>query len=426
MAYEGKNMQAHHTGPGVPAQDSKALAQCDRRKSVLPVLAGVALACALPVPAGAHVRWFTTVADAATPPVPITALLASPSFLLLFVLMLVVAAWVHGVDSRLQAASNAFTRMLDRTDAFMTPVAAPLLQYGLALYFASIALYFSAAPIALTPELKVGAAWVMPLQVLIALAFLFRPGVIAACVGIVLLYVYSIHLYGLVHLLDYHLFLGVCVFLVLTRVSRHLGSTTGMLVLRLLVATSLMWVGVEKWMYPHWTHDVLVHQLPVLLMGMDPEFYGMAAGCVEVALAFLLLFGGVSSQVAAAVLLALMSAAIPLVGVVDGIGHMPILVALFILATTRNRVAQRMQEHTHWKPLDLCGLFLITVPGVGGLYFLTHQLASRRDPFEPAPDLALSLLWTIVLLLWVCWAGMAWLRQRQARRVTPTGGGAVM
>ncbi|GAB3764187.1 hypothetical protein GCM10028796_18640 [Ramlibacter monticola] len=336
-------------------------------------------------------------------PESLTALMATPVFVILLLLALAVIGWVCRVDARLAGNNREIMHLQRRIDRRMTQFAAPVLRYGLALFFASVALYFRNEPITLTPELKSPAAWVVPLQLAIAGGLLFRAGVVPACAGMVLLFLYSVHLYGAVHMLDYHLFFGVCVFLALDRFSERQGAATGLLVLRLLVSTSFLWVGIEKWLYAEWTCDILEHQLPVLTMGLDPDFWTMAAGYVEVALAFLMLFGGASSQVAALLLLALMGAAIPLVGLVDAIGHLPMLFALFVLATTRNRLPRRLREHATWQPANLCSVFLLASTGLTGLYYLVHEFAPATNArlAEVWPDALLAALASSALAAWV-------------------------
>ena len=359
--------------------------------------AGIAVLWAVAAPANAHVRWFTTVADPSDPPLPPIAVFLSPLFLALLVLALAAVAAVHRVDVAAARGSNRLTRWVDRLDARMTERAASVLRVGVALYFVSIAWYFRDAPIILTPELKSPTWLVIPLQLLIASGMLFRASVIPACGGMVLLYVYAATVYGLAHLLDYHLFIGVCVFLSLDRVSRSEAARSGLLVLRLLVASSFIWVGIEKWLYPHWTQDILQHQLPVVLMGMTPAFWTTSAAFVEVTLAFLMLFGGISAQVAALVLLVLMGSAIPLIGPVDAIAHLPMLFALLVLATTRTRLV-RERNGTPWKFLDVAALFAISVAGAAGLYFLTHEFAAEPVPSQAVlPDVVLSAVWVLVL-----------------------------
>jgi hypothetical protein len=107
-----------------------------------------------------------------------------------------------------------------------------------------------------------------------------------------------------------------------------------------------------------------------------------------------MLFGGISAQVAALVLLALMGSAIPLIG-----------------RSTRSRTCRcssrcwcsrrraparpRAQRHA-WKFLDVAALFAISVGGAAGLYFLTHEFAA-----EPVPSQA--VLTDVVLVPSVIW-----------------------
>jgi uncharacterized membrane protein YphA (DoxX/SURF4 family) len=358
---------------------------------------------AVPGLAQAHVRWFSQVADDSIAPAPLTTLLTSPLFIALLLLAMAVIGCVRAVDARLAAGNSRLMHLQRRIDSRMSRWAAPVLRVGCALFFAAIALYYAREPITLTAELKSPTAWVLPVQLAIAGAILFRAGVIPACAGMLLLYLYSAHLYGIVHMIDYHLFLGLCVFLALDRLSQRHGEAVGLLVLRVLVSTSFLWVGIEKWLYPEWTCDILKNQMPMIAMGLPPHFWAMSAGFVEVALAFLMLFGGVSSQVAAAVLLSMLAMAIPAVGAVDAIGHLPMMFPLFILATTRNRLPRSVPEHAAWHPLDLCSLFLVGVTGLTGLYFLTHEFAAARQVHVAQiwPDVIVALLASTALASWV-------------------------
>ena len=379
----------------------RRLRRCSPR--LLAISTGSTLMLGLPGLASAHVRWFSQGADDKALPEPLTAVATSPVFVALLVLALAVIGCVRLVDLRLAAGNSRFMHVLRRIDSRMSLQAARVLRLGCASYFASIALYFRDAPITLTPELKSPGHWVVPLQLAIAAGMLLPAGVIPACAGMVLLYLYSVHLYGVVHLLDYHLFFGVCAFLVLDRLSHERGAASGLLALRLLVSTSFLWVGVEKWLYPEWTCEILEHQLPMLTMGIDPDFWAMAAGFVEVALAFLMLFGAASAQVAAAALLVLMASAVPLAGAVDGIGHLPMIAALAVLATTRSRVPRSLEGHASWQAADLCSAFLVGVAGVAGLYYLAHEFGAGK-PVSIAqtwPDVLLAALASLALGMWV-------------------------
>lgn len=370
--------------------------------------------------AGAHTRWFTTVADAFTPPLALTTLFGSPLFLPLFLATVAVVAGVQAADRGLRRRCDAAGSLSRRVDEMTVSVAPALLRLAIALYFASIAAFFSTAPVTLTPELKAGSSWVVGAQLLVAGSLLSAGGVGPAAVGVLVLYVYSAHLYGWVHLIDYHLFIGVFAFLLLHQLSPRQGASTGLLLLRVLVGTSFLWVGIEKWLYPDWTADVLLHHLPMLLMGYEPGFVVMAAGFVEVALAFLLVFGRLSSQVSAAVLLSLVCSAIPLAGVVDAIGHLPMIAALLILAATRNRLPEPVQELVAARPTDLGGTFVITVTGLTGLYFLTHQLAASVERGGYSGNVTLSLLWSALLVAWIAYALASERRLHHTANVLPS------
>ena len=84
--------------------------------------------------------------------------------------------------------------------------------------------------------------------------------------------------------------------------------------------------------------DILEHYLQTVMMGLSPDFFTLGAGFVEICLSYLMIFGRLALQVAAAVFLVLVISAVRLVGSMDLVGHIPFMVALFILATTRNQI----------------------------------------------------------------------------------------
>lgn len=353
---------------------------------------GFALLFALPQAAQAHVRWFTGAAHADTAPESMETLLASLDFLALSLVTLAVLAWVRRADTRLAAGQSSFMRLLADFDARATPAAAPVLRVAVAVFFAAAAVHFGDASFAWTPELTSPGDWVVPLKLLIALGLLFPSGVLPACAGMLVLYLHPAHLPGAGQLLDYELFFGVCVFLALDHLSPRQGATTGLLVLRILVAGNFLWVGIERWLYPDWTAEALVQRLPMLQMGLDPAFWTLAAGFVEVALAFVLLFGGASSQVAAAVMLVLMAGTMPMLDPMEAISDLPMLFSLFVLAATRNRMPRAVTEHARWQPANLCRTFLLATMGLTVLYYLAHD-------FTPVLHAQLADLWREVVLV---------------------------
>ena len=362
-------------------------------------LAGLA---ALPDAAAAHVRWFTSLPESLPTPHGPTALLRSPVFLALLALTLVVMALVQAVELHVQHRQHLVARLAERAQPPTTRVAALLVRIGIALYLAGLALVFRAAPVTLAPELHAGAAWIPPLQLLLAACFLSRRTVLAGCAGLLALLADSVRRFGWVHMVDYHFFLGVCALLVLDSRGTPAWSRAGLAIFRATVATSFMWVGIEKWLHPEWTQDVLERQLPALLMGQSPQFVATAAGFVEVALAFLVLLGSVSAQLAAAVLLLLISTAIPLAGLVDAVGHLPMIFFLLVLAGTGNRIAAIVGGMQPASAVSAPCRFLIVVGGVTGLYFLAHQFGTGGVdvPAGGWPQVRLALCWSVVLGAW--------------------------
>ncbi|HET8744842.1 MAG TPA: hypothetical protein VFM98_04520 [Ramlibacter sp.] len=348
-----------------------------------------------------HVRWFTRVAESHAIPVGPGTLIASPTFLMLLAATLGVMALVQRVDRWLVQRGNVVARLAQRTQPSMTRAAALLVRIGLALYLAGLALLFADAPVTLAPDLHAPGAWIAPHQLLLAACFLSRRTVVAGCAGLLALFAFSVHQFGWVRMVDYHFFLGVCAFLVLDGTDAPRWRRIGLAIFRLTVATSFMWVGIEKWIHPAWTQDVLQHRLPVLLLGQSPEFVAMAAGFVEVALAFLILLGGVSAQLGAIALMLLVSSAIPLAGVVDAAGHVAMLFFLLVLAGTGNGLAGLVQRVVPADALGAVCRFTIVVAGVTGLYFLAHSLGAGRGRAPDWPQLRIALAWAAVLAVWL-------------------------
>lgn len=329
------------------------------------------------LPASAHVKWFSKTANCITAPVTTLEMIASPLFWVLGALAMAAIAATTCADRRLAVAGKPSARAAAWLNERAAPWVAPLLRLGTLIYFSGIVLYFSGSPIILTAELKTSAAWVPVLQLAIAATAMFGRGALFSALGIVVLFAYGVSQYGLFHMLDYPFFLGLAAFLCFDSRSGRRMHDRALGILRLTVGVSLIWCGVEKWLYPAWTYELLQSDLSVLLTtGLSPELIIMGAGFVEFSLAFLLIFGRLSSQVAAAVLMTVMVSAIPVVGMVDLIGHLPILVVLVVLAATRNPIGGHVaRSGKRWLEPGLAVSFMVSVPGFIGAYYLSHEIA---------------------------------------------------
>jgi hypothetical protein len=97
--------------------------------------------------------------------------------------------------------------------------------------------------------------------------------------------------------------------------------------LRYAAAITLMWAAIEKWAYPQWSYPLLI-QHPEMTLGFAPDFYMRAAGAIEFALAFALLWTPLVRRIAAIMLTAMFVSAVFAFGKIDLIGHALIVVAL--------------------------------------------------------------------------------------------------
>jgi hypothetical protein len=132
--------------------------------------------------------------------------------------------------------------------------------------------------------------------------------------------------YGLFHLADYPIFLGVAAFLALTGAQKGLFGARPIDVLRWTAGITLMWASVEKWAYPEWSYPLFISH-PDLSLGFSPEFYMRAAGAVE----FALVWTPLVRRVGAILLATMFISAVFEFGKIDLMGHSLIIVALFAI-----------------------------------------------------------------------------------------------
>jgi hypothetical protein len=300
-----------------------------RQRLVTPSLCVVILLLALPGHAGAHVKWFCGVIDLRETPKALSAVLSS-LFLSrgLTFLLLVVAG--SAVDA---AISRRWPR-LEQGDARLEAVEHVVIRVSLAAYMVGLSAKLAVVPwgppgdgAILTPDLFVGNHLISLVQILIALMLVLRRTCPAAGLGLAGLYAFGILRYGLFHMTDYVFFLGIAGYLIL--VAPHYDRRPAIRNARVpllagTLAFSLMWTAIEKFLYPGWTEIVLaIH--PSVAMGFPAPFVTVTAGFVEFTLAFYLLVGHSLLRPGALLFMMIFIVAIPEFGVLDGIGHLPII-----------------------------------------------------------------------------------------------------
>lgn len=352
-----------------------------------------------PVHAHAHVKWFSNVVNCSSTPLPPSSVLTRPLFVVLWLAALLTMWGVFTVERRILPRFETLHQLHADWKQRFSRHSAWLLRIGVAVYFLSLFMHDGPARIVLTPELKTAGPWVGVVQVAIAVLVLWKRTVPLAIAGMLSLYAHGVWSAGWFHMLDYVYFLGVAAFLWLDTFHGAAKHYLAFTLLRVSAGFSFMWVSIEKWLYPQWTYDILQHELQSVTMGLDLSFFVMSAGMVEFCLALLLVLGRLSSQVASLILLVLMVSAIPLVGVIDAIGHAPLMIVLLIFSASQNRIGYRTEAARHGADLGHVLTFALAVPGFIGLYVLAHALAypSTGEWLRTSTLLGLALL---TPLLW--------------------------
>lgn len=252
------------------------------KRTAYVILFTVALLLMVPTIANAHVKWFSEFSFADRP-LPL-ADVATPLFWGMALLSFVAIGVAVMIDRSLEGATwyQRVNQWLDerKDKAFLV----------MRIATGATLLMSWQADALLVPELNIVGAWVGWLQFAVALLLLFRETTPAAGVGLVVLYVIGVTQYGIFYMLDYVLFLGVAWYLIVNNLENTLIRGTGIPALYITIGFSLIWVGLEKLIYPQWSFYVL-EQNPQLTLGFPVEFFLVAAAFIELALGYLLVIG---------------------------------------------------------------------------------------------------------------------------------------
>ena len=271
--------------------------------------------------ADAHVKWFCAYNIAGQPRGLENVLCPDFEFLIgLSVLALMSGALCDGT-----VVGDAAMRALDRATRYIRENIETIFRASTAFFFIAI---WGAGGILLTPELKTDSAWIGAIQLGIAAGMLSRRTMPLSALGIFAIFGVGVWGYGIFHLADYPIFLGIALYLALTGLRRDLFGWRPLDVVRWSAGITLMWASIEKWAYPEWSFPLLV-QHPNMTLGFDPEFYMRAAGAIEFALAFALIWTPLVRRVGAIMLSAMFISAVFEFGKIDLIGHTMIVVVLF-------------------------------------------------------------------------------------------------
>ena len=308
-----------------------------RRLRWLPSSAAIPLAimvnALLAATASAHVKWFCAY-NVAGQPAGLENVLC-PDFETLTglsILALMFGALVEG-----NPLGAAMVRAIDRVTRFIRDNTEMMFRAGTAFFFISI---WAHGGILLTPELKSDSAAVGAIQLGIAAGMLSRRTMPLAAAGIAVIFGMAVWQYGVFHLMDYPIFLGIAAYLALTGLQRSFYGVAAIDIVRWSAGVTLMWASIEKWAYPEWSFPLFVEH-PGMTMGFTPDFFMRAAGAIEFALAFSLMWTPLVRRVGATMLSAMFISAVLEFGKVDLIGHtMIVVVLLAVVADDRPRAPQ--------------------------------------------------------------------------------------
>jgi hypothetical protein len=270
-------------------------------------------------PASAHVKWFCAYNVAGQPEGLENVLCPNFEFLTgLSILALTTGAVLEGT-----LVGSAILRVADRLTAFLRDNIETVFRASVAFFFISI---WGVGGILLTPELKTSSGLVAAIQLGIAAGMLSRRTMPLSALGISMLYAIAVWKYGFFHLADYPVFLGVAAYLALTGLQTTFFGARPIDVLRRAAGITLMWASIEKWAYPEWSYPLFITH-PEMTLGFTPDFYMQAAGAVEFALAFSLMWTPLVRRIGAAMLAVMFVSAVYEFGKIDLIGHTLIVVA---------------------------------------------------------------------------------------------------
>ena len=281
----------------------------------------VTILFAIPTSAAAHVKWFSPYALTDTP-MALDQLLKAPMFWLFLLGITLVMLAATYIEKR--SLANKLTKGLDTATIGMRHRLDDMMRIGTGAFL--IALWVLGSVI-LTPELKTDKAWVSWLQLGMALSLFWRMTIPFASIGIVFLWCLGVLEYGLFHLLDYPIFLGIAIYLMIFAWREGPFFPYRWDVLRFGAAITLMWASIEKFAYPEWSFPIL-DAMPFLTLGLSKDNFMILAGLAEFTLAFALIWTPLVCRLSAVVLCALFTAAIVPFGKIDAIGHLMIILIL--------------------------------------------------------------------------------------------------
>jgi uncharacterized membrane protein YphA (DoxX/SURF4 family) len=230
--------------------------------------------------AGAHVKWFTqySFSDA---PLSFREVLTGNFFLLSSLSVFVISLLIL-LEERLMSVS-----WISRIDSWFAERSDHIL-YVMRIGVGVTLVWCWQAGTLLAPELKTSTNWAVWLQLLVAFLLVFPKTIPLAGAGLLILYAIGIYLFGLFHMFDYLLYVGVSWFFLVYESRKPRLKITALPALYATLGFCLIWLGIEKLVYPSWA-KLLLQEHPQLALGVPHDFFVTAAALVEISLGFMIL-----------------------------------------------------------------------------------------------------------------------------------------
>lgn len=288
------------------------------RRLRLPLVLGLLL---VPTLAYAHVKWFSRFTYADRPRT--LSEVATPAFLALAALSTVVVGGLAFADHWLRSMPLA-----NRIEAWLETYRGESLVVLRVGAGATMLMAWQAGTL-LAPELPAvhdALGWA---QFGVVLLLLIPQTVPAAGVLLGALWLYAAFSFGLFHLLDYTFYPGIAFALTVSRCKNEKIRGLRLPALYFTVGFSLIWVALEKLVYPGWALYVLA-QHRSLAMGLTLDFFLIGAAFVELSLGHLLLLGLFGRTLALTITIVFLVTSSVFGGKLEVMGHTPIHAALVV------------------------------------------------------------------------------------------------
>ncbi len=324
-------------------------------------LAVMVNAC-LTTSASAHVKWFCAF-DIAGQPQGLQDVLC-PDFELLIGMSAL--ALISGAALEPTFIGRTMLTSLDRATSFVRDNSETMVRAATGFFFIAI---WGVGGVLLTPELKTSSPAVAAIHLSIAAGMLSRRTMPISALGILVIFIIALLNYGAFHLSDYPVFLGVAAYLTLSAKQERFFGASPLDMARWSAGITLMWASIEKWAYPEWSYPLFIEH-PGLGMGFSPEFYMRAAGAVEFALAFSLMWSPLVRRAGALMLIPMFVSAVLTFGKIDLIGHT--LIVAVLLATAAERSPEPVPvRRVYLVPLAYAASLLFFLASYYGLHAAT-------------------------------------------------------